>query len=158
MSVWEMLISKAHNFLYFVCHHFPLLFPLYIRQYTCIVYQHLQAQSKGHYGFCSRRVYLFPTGWTVKIRNTKHVQKPILYLADSALCNLVRHSKENTLCVDLIESAANRNPPLCALSDISLNANCCRTAQLLHIKHWFNAAGTAYIEWLGIEAHLKWRV
>lgn len=52
------------------------------------------------------------------IRNPNHVQEPILYLADSALFNLAHHSKENTVCADLIESTANRRHtlwPLCLI-------------------------------------------
>lgn len=58
----------------------------------------------------------FPIGAKVMIRNPKHAQRPILYLADSALCNLARHSKENTVCAHLIESAAYTRHPFWALS------------------------------------------
>ena len=58
----------------------------------------------------------FPIGGTVMIRNPKHVQQRVLYPADGAVCNLAHHSKENTVCAHLIESAANRRHPLWALS------------------------------------------
>lgn len=100
-----MLITKAHNFFSFV--HLPLCFPLYVRQYTFTVYKHLQAQNKGYFGAAGETISI--SHW-MNFSDQKTCTKTNPLSADSAL------SKENTVCADLIESAANRRHPLWALS------------------------------------------
>lgn len=88
--------------------------PSISRQYTLVVCMRLSVQSKVL--FFSSRSDPFPIRVTLIIRKPNLVQEPILYLADSALFSLACHSEENTVCTDLIESAANRRHTLWALS------------------------------------------